>query len=97
MSWLTKLKHIHHLSGAALFDVVEMVKSLHMHFVDSIEHAMQTVSANSDCNSLCISQLRDDIEVSMSMDALDGLGSVYQQQLYFKNNYNCVVSPIIYV
>ena len=49
MSWLIKLQEIHHLSEAALVDVLELCKALHVHYAASFENTIQAVSREVAC------------------------------------------------
>jgi hypothetical protein len=89
---MIKLRQVHHLSGAAMSDVIELTKDVIVHFAKELEQAIEVLSYNA-CNSSCMSQLQDAVGNFMSTDVLDGLESQYKQQKYIKENY-AYVEPV---
>jgi hypothetical protein len=89
MSWLIKLREVHHLSDKALADVIEMSKALHLHFATSVESVLETVQKDSTCQTSCMQKLRNHLAFDFT-GALDSLKSSYQRRLHIAGNYHFV-------
>ena len=95
VSHLVKFKEIHRLSQAAITDIVEFVKLLHLHYVTKAQGEIKTLFETNDFQAPSMQQLLDCVESGCPLEGLES----QTQELPYVVTYKvaCACSHNVYV